>query len=130
MPVRQQFNFFNDWTEQQQNDFLTEYLIETAKYLIPIKFPNSPNCFFYKPHFKTQKYHGNNATNLAAILLLLVSRDIIWSIQFDSKKTPYSAVDSHDVYYVFLNDVSFLNDIDFDCFQYVTLDEVSKAMYN
>jgi hypothetical protein len=116
----QPFDFFKDLGEQQQNDFLREYLIDTTHYLQPVPFPNSPGYFYYYGEFTDDAYHGNSAANLASLLMLLISRDYLLPIRLKSD-TP-----NNNLYFVFVHDVKELNDPDFTSFEYIQRDELNE----
>lgn len=77
MQDNETLDFFTDLPEQEQNSFLRTYLTETTRYLKAIPFPNSPGYSYYEHIFHDEEYHGNSITNLAALLHLLVARDVI-----------------------------------------------------
>ncbi len=117
------FDFFKDWTVEKQNFFLEDYLINTTKYLLPVEFPNSPNHFYYYPEYRDNDYNGNSIKNLAALLILLINRDVIWPIRFLNNH-PYHAIGTLQPYFIFTNwPIGNLNDTDFYSFEYVQENE-------
>lgn len=130
MPDNSQFDFFKDFTLEQQNSFLHKYLIETTKYLVPTKFEHSPGFFFYEASFINEKYNDNSISNLAYLLMLLVNRDYIWPIKFNNGNPTHPSTGTYIPYYVFVKDINQLNDPDFGSFEYMDLNEASKVISN
>lgn len=131
--AEQPFDFFKDLTEQQQNDFLREYLIDITKLLKPIPFPNSPGYFYYLPEFTDDAYHGNSITNLAALLLLLIGRDYLLPIRLKSGRHISNMTGAETPYFVFVSDIKELEDPDFTSFEHIQrseLNDLAKVLAN
>ncbi len=110
--TEQPFDFYKDLPEQQQNDFLRQYLIDTTHYLKPFLFPNSPGYFYYLPQFKDDAFHSNSITNLAALLMLLMHRDYLLPSRFNGGLRI-------NMYFVFVSDVKELDEPYFVSFEYI-----------
>lgn len=124
--AEQPFDFFKNLTEPQQNDFLRDYLIDTARYLQPVPFPNSPGYFYYLPQFTDDAYHGNSITNLAALLMLLMHRDYLLPIRLNSGRHISNMTGAEAPYFVFVSDVKELEEPDFTSFEYIQKDELNE----
>lgn len=121
------FDFFKDFSLDEQNTFLRKYLINDTKFLNPTPFPHSVGFYYYKNIFVDEQYHQNNLENLASLLLLLISREIILPICFSNNlKTP---VFKHPLF-VFASDIKYLDDSDFNSFEYFDIDEAAKVLEN
>jgi len=124
--AEQPFDFFKDLTEQQQNDFLRQYLIDTTRFLIPVPFPNSPGYFYYYGEFTDDAFHGNSITNLSALLMLLMSRDYLLPIRLKSGVRISNMTGAEAPYFVLVRDVKELEDLDFTSFEYIQRDELNE----
>ena len=124
--IEQPFDFFKDLPEQQQNNFLREYLIETTKFLKPVAFPNSPGYFYYLPEFTDNACHGNTITNLAALLMLLMNRDYLLPIRLKTSIRISNMTGTEAPYFIFVTDIKELEDPDFNSFEHVQTDEINE----
>ena len=123
------FDFFDDLSVKEQNHFLRKYLIEDTKYLNPTPFKSSPGFFFYHAVYYDQKQHHNTSSNLASLLVLLISREFIWPIQFHSNNHSYP-INSYQPFFVFTSDIKELDDSDFGSFKYRDLAQDARVLLN
>ena len=121
------FDFFKDLSEQQQNDFLQKYLARITKYLKPVQFPNSSNCYYHVAEFRDDAFHGNSIFKLAALLVLLMKRDFLWPMRFKVNHPIHPATGTAVPYFVFLNwPIGNLDERDFNSFEWIQEDELEK----
>jgi len=121
------FDFFKDFSIEEQNTFLREYLIKNTRFLKPTPFPHSTGLYYYKNTFVSERYHENNIENLASLLLLLIDREIILPIRF----TNHSQIPvNKQPLFVFTSDIKYLNDSDFNSFEYIDMEEAAKVLEN
>lgn len=120
-------NFYDKFTEEQQNSFLEKYLTETTKYLTRFEFPNSPGCYYFLPEFRDEQYHDNSIANLASFLLLLMTRSVILPFKFKNIIEINPNTGTPVVYFIFSNwPIGDLHDKDFENFEHVQDDELRQ----
>ena len=109
------FNFFKDFSEQQQNQFLEKYLTKETRYLTRFEFPHSPGYFYFLPEFVDDNFNKNSISNLAALIFLLIKRDVLLPFRFKGSTEINPMTGSPMVYYIFSNwPIGYLHDYDFD----------------
>ena len=119
------FDFFKGWSEEKQNIFLKNYLVETTNYLLPFKFPNSPDYTCYLAVFHDEEYNRDSKINLEAILLLLSEKNIILPFRFKKKPEPVDYDGTRLIYYKIPTwPIGKLHDKDFDNIQMLQHDEL------
>lgn len=117
-----------DLSNVEQCWLLREYLIHKAKFLIPIEFPHSPGCFYYKAEFIDEQRHGDSAKNLCTVLLLLEKRDFIWPMKFHRGNPIHPLHGVIIPYWYFTTDGTMqqLSDKDLDSFDTIQYDEITQ----
>lgn len=120
-------DFFNNLPENKQNQAYKEFLITTTKYLKPVEFSNSANCFYYKLEYINQDYNKKPLKELAAIVALLMKREFLLPIRFLDQKIKS---DFQDISLTFADDLAKSNITyqDFESFEIIQEDEIQNLI--